>query len=62
MTRLTSVTKSGSPAPRMRFDFLRILFFTAIGSYTAPELAAGDSRQRIIERWLQRVAERARTD
>ncbi len=49
MTKLTSVTKSGSPAPRMRFDFSRILFFTAIGSYTVPELAAGDSRQRISE-------------
>ncbi len=62
MTGLTSVTKSGSPAPRMRFDFSRILFFTAIGSYTVPELAAGDSRQRISERWVQRIGKRARTD
>ncbi len=44
------------------FDFSRILFFTAIGSYTAPELVAGDSRRRISQRLLGVIRERARSD
>jgi AcrR family transcriptional regulator len=41
------------------FDFSRILFFTAIGTYTAPELASGDSRTRISDRLLALIRERS---